>query len=384
MQKKYSLWRQDLHKYPEIGTDLHITSAKVAKLLKSFGLEVYENIGISGIVASLKNGTSNRSIALRADMDAIPIQEENAFIYKSKHNGAMHACGHDGHTTMLLVAAKELVKDPDFDGTVHFIFQPDEERGTGAQAMIDDGLFERFPADNVYGMHNIPGKPAGNFAIKSGSIMASESSFRIEIIGEGGHSSQPAASVDPIVIGSEIIMALQTIVSRNTDSREPTVVSVTNFETDGTTNVIASKAVITGDCRTFSESVQELIGKRIKEIANGICIAHNAKLKYNYSKDFYPTVNSEQATINAVKSAIATVGSDRVEPNCDALTVSEDFSSMTRVKPGAYIFIGNGTWGNHCKMLHNSQYDFNDEIIETGASYWINLVKQTLKSKEKE
>jgi len=370
-------WRHDLHRCPELGFEVPETAAYIADKLKSFGIDTHTGIGKTGIVGVLKKGTSDKAIGLRADIDALKIQEMNTFDHKSKIDGHMHACGHDGHSTMLLGAAKAL-RDLDFDGTVYFIFQPNEEHGLGAQAMIDDGLFDRFPMETIYGMHNIPGRPAGQLAMKAGPIMAGEDNFVITIKGRGGHASQPHHHIDPLVISAEIILGLQTIVARSVDPFEQAVVSVTEIETNGTVNVIPSNVTLKGDCRSFKLDVSQTIERRIGELAKGICAAHGAEVELSYKRVFHATTNTSAEAEKAHSAALTTNNADMVEYPCEAMTASEDFAHMLLVKKGAYIFIGNGTDSEGGCMLHNPHYDFNDKILTTGVRYWINLVQQEL------
>ncbi|MDV7341486.1 M20 aminoacylase family protein [Terasakiella sp. A23] len=373
-------WRRHMHRQPECGFDLPLTSNFIADKLESFGIEVVRNIGKKGVVGILQNGTSTASIGLRADMDALHIHEENGFDHRSVHDGKMHACGHDGHSAMLLGAAAHLAQHKDFDGTVYLIFQPDEEHGEGAQAMIDDGLFERFSIDEVYGLHNMPGLAEGQFIVRPGSLMASESSFEITITGVGGHAAMPHHAVDPIVIGSQVVLALQTIVSRNLDAIEETaVVSVTEFKTNGTTNVIPSQVTIQGDCRCFTDESLEKIEARMKQIAPGICSAAGAACNVSFINTFYPTINHPEQTAYAVAAARKVLGDENVDGNCSPLTISEDFSSMLRVKPGCYALLGNGVDSVGGCALHNPKYDFNDRILGHGAQYWVQLVRDRLK-----
>jgi amidohydrolase len=373
-------WRKDFHQYPELEFDVATTASKVANLLSSFGIKVHSSIGISGLVGTLKCGSSSNAIGLRADMDALPLYEQNTFTHCSRHEGMMHACGHDGHMAMLLGAARILANTKNFDGTVHFIFQPNEERGLGAQQMINDGLFERFDMQAVYGMHNMPRIQAKKLCMKSGPIMAAEDNFSIKVKGLGGHSSQPHHCIDPIVIGAKIVTALQTITSRMLDPFKAAVISVTNFKTNGATNVIASEVEITGDCRSFDETIQNTIAEKMEKLVCSLCAAYGASHEFSYDKLFYPTINTPQETEAAINAAYAVNGKSMVSPNCQAMTASEDFSSMLRVKPGAYIFIGNGLDSHGGCMLHNTNYDFNDEILQTGINYWVTLVEQQLKA----
>ena len=370
-------WRRQLHRNPEVGFEVNDTAAFVAKKLRSFGIEVHAGIGQTGLVGVLTRGNSGSAIGLRADMDALLVQELNDFEHRSQNSGKMHACGHDGHTTMLLGAAQALTQQ-DFNGTVYFIFQPNEEHGLGAQAMIDDGLFERFPMQFIYGMHNMPGQPLGLLAMKSGAIMAGEDNFEIHIKGRGGHASQPHHHIDPLIVAAEIIQGLQTIVSRNIDPRQQAVVSVTEIDADGTVNVIPSNVVLKGDCRNFEVSVSQIIEQRMQQLTQSICEAHGAELGFRYERLFHATVNAEAPTEVAYQAALATVGVDHVSNPCEALTISEDFANMLRVKEGCYIFIGNGEDSEGGCMLHNPYYDFNDAILAVGARYWVNLVLQQL------
>ncbi len=377
LHKQMSDWRRHLHRYPELGFEVPQTAEFVAAKLREFGVEVHTGIGQTGVVGALSRGNSHSAIGLRADIDALKIQELNDFDHRSAHEGKMHACGHDGHSAMLLGAARMMCDLP-FDGTVYFIFQPNEEHGLGAQAMVDDGLFERFPMDGVYGMHNMPGQPRGQLAMKSGAIMAGEDNFEIRIKGRGGHASQPHHHIDPVIICAEIIQALQTIVARSIDPREQAVVSVTEIHTDGTVNVIPSNITLKGDCRSFKEEVSQSIERRMGALAKSICQAHGAEVDFHYCRLFHATVNAEAQTAHAYQAALATVDSANIQFPCEPLTISEDFANMLRAKPGCYIFIGNGQDSEGGCMLHNPHYDFNDDILLTGARYWVNLVLQQL------
>lgn len=372
-------WRHYLHQYPEVEFGVFKTAEFVSEKLKSWGMEVHEKIGVSGVVGVLRKGDfSQGSIALRADMDALPILEENTFNYKSKNKNKMHACGHDGHTAMLLGAAKHLTDHGKFNGTVYFIFQPNEENGLGAKAMIDDGLFQKFPADRIYGLHNVPGLEEGVIALRKGPIMASESLFEICIHAKGGHASSPHMCIDPLIIGSQIILHLQTIVSRNADPLDSVVVSVTEFISDGKRNVIPSNVVIKGDCRTFDENNTNLIELKINDISNHLCEANGASCEVTFLREFPVTVNSYDATAAAEKAAIATNGIEKVHQDCLPKSFSEDFAHYLHCIPGCYIFIGNGVNSQGGCMLHNPNYDFNDDISSTGVTYWCTLVEQQL------
>jgi hippurate hydrolase len=371
-------WRHEFHQYPELGFEEHKTSRKVAELLRNFGIDVYEGIGKTGVVGILKCGNSSNSIGLRADMDALSIREENTFSYKSKNNGRMHACGHDGHTTMLLGAAKRLASQLDFDGTVVFIFQPAEEHGRGALAMIEDGLFNKFPVDSIYGIHNMPSLATGHFAVRSGPIMACEDNFEITVHGKGGHAALPHLTIDPIIVASEIVLALQTVVSRTLNPVDNGVVSVTDFAVDATRNTIPEKVVLRGDTRAFTPEIQSHIETTMERITSGICAAHGAKHSFTYSREFAATVNSVNEATIAAKVARETFGAERVYMNCQPIMASEDFGFMLQQKPGCYLLLGNGGDRTGGCGLHSSHYDFNDEILNTGSEFWVRLVHSQL------
>tara|TARA_X000000368_G_scaffold41805_1_gene30171 strand:+ start:3925 stop:5085 length:1161 start_codon:yes stop_codon:yes gene_type:complete len=380
LEKQMQEWRHDFHTCPELNFDLEVTSPKVEKLLNDFGYEVHSGIGKTGMVGIIKNGSSKKSIGIRADMDALPVEEVNEFKYKSQHPGKMHACGHDGHTVMALGAAKHLAENPNFDGTVYFIFQPDEEKTQGAQAMIDDGLFTKFNIDEVFAFHNLPGMKTGSFASRAGTITASESLFKIELWGQGGHSALPHMGVDTITVGSQIINSLQSIVSRKLNPAVNGVVSVTGFSADGTENVLPGYALITGDSRSLSPESNKIIEDSMKDIVEGIAKAHNIKSSFSYYTRTNMTTNTAVQVDAAMAAARTVVGKDMVDGNCEPKLFSEDFSQMTMVKPGCYILIGNGTEGAHGQSLHSSNYDFNDELLVIGSSYWSELVYQRLSS----
>ena len=380
LEKQLQEWRHDFHTCPELNFDLEVTSPKVEKLLNDFGYEVHSGIGKTGMVGILKNGSSKKSIGIRADMDALPVEEVNEFKYKSQHPGKMHACGHDGHTVMALGAAKHLADNPNFDGTVYFIFQPDEEKTQGAQAMIDDGLFEKFSIDEVFAFHNLPGMKTGSFASRAGTITASESLFKIELQGQGGHSALHHMGVDTITVGSQIINSLQSIVSRKLNPAVNGVVSVTGFSADGTENILPGYALITGDSRSLSPESNKIIENSMKDIVEGIAKAHNIKSSFSYFTRTNMTINSAAQVDVAMQAARTVVGKDMVDGNCEPKLFSEDFSQMALVRPGCYILIGNGTEGAHGQSLHSSNYDFNDELLVIGSSYWSELVYQRLSS----
>ena len=372
-------WRQDLHMNPQISFEEVYASNKVATLLKEFGLEVHQNIAKTGVVGVLKKGSSNRSIAIRADMDALPISEINTFSYKSKIKNRMHACGHDGHTTMLLGAAKYLAESGNFDGTAYFIFQPDEENCLGAKTMIEEGLFTNFSIDEVYAMHNIPNLEIGTFATRKGNITASENLFEILIKAKGGHAALPHMGVDAITVGSQIAVSLQTIVSRKLNPADNGIVSITEFIADGKKNVLPGKVIIKGDARALSKETSALIEKNMRQIVKGICEAHGVKAEVSYQTTIIPTFNSSQQTEAAIRVARNVFGDENTDGDCLPRLFSEDFAIMSDVKPGCFVLMGNGTNGSHAKPLHAPDYDFNDELLVIGSSYWTELVEQQLK-----
>jgi len=377
LQKEMQTWRRDIHAHPEIAFEEHRTAQIVAEKLESFGIEVEIGIAGTGVVGTLKKGTGNRSIGLRADLDALLINEANEFEHKSKNPGKMHACGHDGHTVMLLGAAKYLAEQGNFDGTVNFIFQPAEENEGGGKAMIDDGLFEKYPVESVYGMHNIPGMPVASFAIKPGPIMAAFDVFNVKIVGKGGHAAMPQTTIDPIIIGTKIIDAYQSIISRYIDPQEPAVLSVTQFHAGDAYNVIPNDIEIKGCTRCFSPKVQKQLEEQMHQITKSMCEAYGASYEFEYEHRYPATINSEEEAEIAGKVAQKVVGEDRVNLSPAAGMGSEDFAYMLQEKPGSYIWIGNGDGEGSC-MVHNPGYDFNDEILPIGATYWVKMAEEIL------
>jgi amidohydrolase len=380
LQEQLKNWRHDLHQNPETGFEEANTSEYVANILATLGLDVHRGIGGTGLVASLSVGDGKRAIGLRADMDALNIAEHApGRTYASRTPGKMHACGHDGHMSMILGAARLLAERRDFNGTVRFIFQPAEEHGRGAKAMMADGLFERFPVEAIFGAHNMPGMRAGTFATRPGGIMASEDNFVIHIKGRGTHAARPHMGVDPIVIASQIVLALQTIVSRNLDPGLQAVISCTEFITDGIRNVIPSNVTIKGDTRSYSREVQALLEKRMREVSEGICRTHGAECEFEYTHEFAPTVNSGQFVDVAVRAAQNIAGADSVDADVQPMMISEDFGAFLQAVPGNFIFIGNGeSTENGGIPLHNATYDFNDEILLTGARYFAEIARLEL------
>jgi amidohydrolase len=381
LQDVMTEWRHDFHLHPELGFEEHRTAAKVADLLTDFGITVHRGFGGTGIVGILENGKSGRSIGLRADMDALPIEESGTCSYSSQQAGVMHACGHDGHTSMLLGAAKYLADTKEFEGRVVFIFQPNEEHGLGAHAMIEAGLFDRFDVDDVYGIHNLPGMPVGSFAMRTGPITASESLFEIKINAQGGHAALPHMGVDAILVGTEIVQSLQTIVSRKLNPSLNGVVSVTEFITDGRRNVLPGTATLRGDARALSPEVNETIEACMRQLVDGICSAHGVTAEVQYDTVFPSVINTFAPVRSAQRAAVEVVGSKAVESDCEPKLFSEDFAHLAKVRPGCFLLMGNGTQGANAKPLHASDYDFNDEALPVGSSFWVKLVEQELSKK---
>ena len=375
-QPEYAAWRRDIHAHPELAYQEHRTSDFVAAKLTEFGIPLVRGLGKTGVVGSLRSGTGPRRIGLRADMDALPLEELNAFAHRSQHQGAMHACGHDGHTVMLLAAAEYLARSRDFDGTIHFIFQPAEEGEAGAKAMMDDGLFTRFPVDGVFGLHNWPWLPPGDLVVKPGPMMAAMDIFEATLRGRGGHAAQPNLAIDPIVVASLLVQSWQTVVSRNVDPLESAVVSVTQIHAGNAWAVIPEEVVLRGTVRTFNPAVQNAIEQRLQEIGQGIAAAHQCAFEWRYEKRFPPTINSVRETEFAARAATTVFGAAKVRRDLAPSMGSEDFGWMLLEQPGNYAWIGSG--GRSECLLHNPYYDFNDEIIALGASYWVTLAQQFL------
>jgi amidohydrolase len=369
-------WRRYLHQYPELLYEVQETAKTVAGKLTAFGCdEVVTGIGRTGVVGVIKgNKPGDKVVGMRADMDALPLDEITGLTYASKIPGKMHACGHDGHTAMLLGAARHLCETRNFAGTAIVIFQPAEEGGAGAKAMIDDGLMTRFNIGEVYGMHNMPGLPVGKFAMRPGAIMAAADRLTIEIEGVGGHAARPHFAVDTVLVGSQIINALQSIVARNVDPLESAVISITLFQAGHTDNVIPQTALLRGTARSLRPAVRDLLEKRIVEVAEGIAKLHGAKAKVKYSRDYPVVVNNEKATEFASSIAREIAGDANVETKTPPVMGGEDFAFMLEERPGAFIFMGNGDSAN----LHHPAYDFNDSAIPFGASYWVRLVEKSM------
>ena len=376
--------RRDIHAYPELGFDVLRTADLVANKLTEWGIPIHRGLGTTGVVGIVKNGTSSRAVGLRADMDALPVQEFNTFAHASRHDGKMHACGHDGHTAMLLAAAQYLSINRNFDGTVYLIFQPAEESGGGAREMMRDGLFEKFPMDAVFGMHNWPGMKAGVFGASAGPVMASSNDFKITIRGKGAHAAMPHNGLDPVPVACQMVQAFQTIISRNTKPIEGGVISVTMIHAGAATNVIPDSCELQGTVRTFTLELLDLIEQRMKQVAEHTCAAFGATCEFEFTRKYPPTINSAKEAEFARQIMANIIGHANVQAQEPTMS-SEDFAFMLQVKPGAYCFLGNGE-GSHrdvghgagpC-MLHNPSYDFNDELIPLGASYWVRLAEAWL------
>ncbi|MBO0758825.1 MAG: amidohydrolase [Bradyrhizobiaceae bacterium] len=382
MQDEITTWRRDLHAHPELQFDVHRTAALVADKLRAFGCdEVVTGIGRTGVVGVIRGrkvggSTGKKVIGLRADMDALPIEEASQRPYKSTVPGKMHACGHDGHTAMLLGAAKYLADTRNFDGSAVVIFQPAEEGGAGGLAMVKDGLMERFAIEEVYGMHNYPGLPVGQFAIRPGPLMAAADVVYIDIEGKGGHAARPQLSIDTVLVGAQIVNQIQSIVARNVDPLKSAVVSICMFQAGHTDNVIPQTAHLRGTARSLSPDVRDLLEVRLREVVEGTARLYGAKAKLSYKRGYPVLRNHEQQTTFAASVAGTVVGSDRVDQEVAPVMGAEDFSYMLETRPGAFIFVGNGNSAG----LHHPAYDFNDEVIPVGTSYWVKLVETALAS----
>jgi amidohydrolase len=371
-------WRRDLHAHPELQYDVHRTAGAVSEKLKSFGCDdVVTGLGRTGVVGVIRGSKpGGKVIGMRADMDALPIEEATTVAYKSTVPGKMHACGHDGHTAMLLGASKYLAETRNFAGTAVVIFQPAEEGGAGARAMMDDGLFDRFGIEEVFGMHNYPGMPIGQFAIRSGPMMASTDTISIDLEGVGGHAAWPHFGVDTVLVGAQIVNQLQSIVARNVDPLHAAVISICMFQAGHTDNVIPQQAKLRGTARALSPKVRDLLQKRVREVVEGTARAYGAKAELTYTTGYPVLVNEERKTAFAAGVAREVAGKDKVNTDCAPLMGAEDFAFMLQERPGAFIYIGNG----NSAQLHNPAYDFNDEAIPVGTSYWVRLAETALAS----
>ncbi len=377
--------RRAIHAHPELSYEEVQTAELVAQKLTEWGIPVIRGMGITGVVGVIKNGSSNRAVGLRADMDALPVHESNTFDHHSRHAGKMHACGHDGHTAMLLGAAHYLSQHRDFDGTVYVIFQPAEEGGGGAKRMMDDGLFAQCPMEAVFGMHNWPGAAAGRMGVKAGPMMASSNEFEVTIKGKGAHAAQPHMAIDPIMVAVQIAQSWQTIVARNMNPNDAGVLSITQIHSGSGTNIIPDSASLIGTVRTFTLEVLDLIEARMQEIAEHTAAAFGTTMEFHFKRNYPPLINHAPETAFAVEVMEDMLGHDQVEANVEPTMGSEDFAFMLLEKPGCYVFIGNGD-GTHrmpghglgpCN-LHNPSYDFNDDLLPIGATYWVRLAEQFL------
>ncbi|HEX8955369.1 MAG TPA: M20 aminoacylase family protein, partial [Burkholderiaceae bacterium] len=377
--------RRDIHAHPELCFEENRTADIVAKKLTEWDIPIVRGLGVTGVVGIIKNGSSKRAVGLRADMDALPLQEVNTFDHASKHAGKMHACGHDGHTAMLLGAAHYLAKHRNFDGTVYVIFQPAEEGGGGARKMIEDGLFDKYPMEAVFGMHNWPGQPVGTFGVTAGPMMASSNEFEVTVRGKGCHAAQPHKGIDPILTAVQIVQAWQTIVSRNRNPLLPAVLSVTQIHSGSATNIVPDEATLIGTVRTFGLDVLDMMEQRMKEVAEHTAAAFEAEIDFKFQRNYPPLINHEQETRFCVDVLRAMVGADKVNDKVEPTMGAEDFAYMLQAKAGCYVFIGNGE-GEHrmaghglgpCN-LHNPSYDFNDELLPIGATYWVRLAETFL------
>jgi amidohydrolase len=377
LQPEIAAWRQDLHAHPELRYDVHRTAAFVAEKLKTFGCdEVVPGIGQTGVVGIIRGRAGDKVVGLRADMDALPLEEETGLPYKSQNPGKMHACGHDGHTAMLLGAAKYLAETRNFSGTAVVIFQPAEEGGAGALAMVKDGLISRFGIQEVYGMHNFPGLPLGQFAIRPGPFMASADHITIDLEGKGGHAARPHLSIDTILVGAQIVNQLQSIVARNIDPLDAAVVSICMFEAGHTDNVIPQHAQLRGTARALNDEVRKTLLQRIDAVVQGTARLYGAKAKLTCTNGYPVLVNNDRQTEFAASVAREIAGHDKVDTGVAPVMGAEDFAFMLGERPGAFIFVGNGDSAG----LHHPAYNFNDEAIPTGTSYWVRLAESALRS----
>ena len=371
-------WRRDIHQHPELKFEENRTSDLVAAKLEEFGIEIHRGLAKTGVVGTIRNG-DGPSIGLRADMDALPLEEKNTFKHASSNPGKMHACGHDGHTAMLLGAAKHLAASKNFKGTVNLIFQPAEEGGGGGELMIKEGLFKMFPVDSVYGLHNWPGMPAGTFGVGSGPIMAAADMFDLTINGRGGHAAFPDQCIDPIVVASQVVSALQTITSRNTHPVDSVVISVTQIHAGDAYNVIPDSVLMHGTVRTFQTETRDKIPSSMLRVAEGVCAAYGTTCELNYMSGYPATINSVPETEISAKAVVDLLGEDKIILNPTPSMGAEDFSYMLEARPGCYVWLGIGPGkGEAGCMLHSSRYDFNDDVLTTGASYWVKLVENEL------
>ena len=378
-QQRLTDLRRDIHAHPETAFEERRTGEVVADFLEKCGIEVHRGLAGTGVVGVLKAGTSCRAIGLRADMDALPMDERNTFPHHSRHAGKMHACGHDGHTTLLLAAAEYLSENRNFDGTVVFIFQPAEESLGGGRVMVEEGLFQRFPVEAVFGLHNWPGLPVGCLAVHSGPVMAGSDEFEIIISGQGCHGAMPHQGVDPIVVGAALVQALQTVVSRSVDPLDAAVLTVAQFHAGHATNVIPDEAVLRGTARAFRPEVQDTLESTMERLCKGVAAAFNAGIALHYRRGYPPTINTAPEAEICRLVAASVLGPEQVRTDLKPTMGAEDFSFMLRERPGCYVWLGNGPGEGGC-MLHNPHYDFNDDLIPLGTAYWVGLVEHILEA----
>jgi amidohydrolase len=377
--------RRDIHAHPELCFEERRTAELVAQKLTDWGIPVIRGMGTTGVVGIIRNGTSSRAVGLRADMDALPVQEINTFPHASRHAGKMHACGHDGHVAMLLGAARYLSQHRNFDGTVYLIFQPAEEGGGGARRMMDDGLFKECPMDAVFGMHNWPGVPVGTFGVTAGPMMASSNEFEVIVKGKGAHAAQPHRGIDPIMVAVQIAQSWQTIVTRNRNPLDAAVLSITQIHAGSATNIIPDEATLIGTVRTFTTPPLDVIEQRMQAIAEHTAAAFDATVDFRFKRNYPPLINHARETAFAIEVMQSIVGPDKVDAKVEPTMGAEDFAFMLQEKPGCYVFIGNGEGAHRdsghglgpCN-LHNPSYDFNDELLPIGATYWVRLAESWL------
>ncbi|RZI39885.1 amidohydrolase [Herbaspirillum sp. HC18] len=379
--------RRDIHAHPELCFEEQRTAEVVAQKLTEWGIPIIRGMGITGVVGVLKNGSSNRAVGLRADMDALPVQETNTFLHASRHPGKMHACGHDGHVAMLLGAARHLSQHRNFDGTIYLIFQPAEEGGGGARRMMEDGLFSQCPMEAVFGMHNWPGVAVGSFGVRAGPMMASSNEFEVIVRGKGAHAAQPHKGIDPIMVAIQIAQSWQTIITRNKNPIDSAALSITQIHAGSATNVIPDEATLIGTVRTFTTDVLDLLERRMQAIAEHTASAFDAQVEFLFKRNYPPLINHEKETIFAANVMKSIVGDGNVDTQVEPTMGAEDFAFMLQEKHGCYVFIGNGE-GSHrdeghglgpCN-LHNPSYDFNDELLPIGATYWVRLAETWLRN----
>lgn len=386
-QEELAQIRRDIHAHPELCFAEYRTSKVVSAKLKEWGIPCLEGLAETGVVGIIKKGSGSKAIGLRADMDALPMQEINQFAHASTYPGKMHACGHDGHTAMLLGAAYYLAQHADFDGTVYLIFQPAEEGGGGARRMIAEGLFDQCPMDAVYGLHNWPGLPAGSFGVREGALMASSNEFHVTVRGKGAHAAQPQKGIDPVMVAVQMAQSWQTIVSRNVNPLDPAVLSLTQIHTGSATNVIPDDAHMIGTVRTFSNETLDLIERRMKSIAEHTALAFDAEVDFQFNRNYPPLINHAAETQFAIEVMREVVGKEAVNCAVEATMGAEDFAYMLQSKPGCYVFLGNGD-GDHRSLghglgpcnLHNPSYDFNDDLLPIGVNFWVQLVQKYMPS----